>query len=190
MSIRKGTGSRQMILRFMPVGLLLLGLFIFLSSGYTLSVGNKDKFCVSCHVMVPFAASWQESKHGGRNRRGIVVQCNQCHLPHDGLPYFTAAKLYHGVRYLVSNLSIDGKMVDWSGNADRQRTVFTYDSGCLSCHANLLPEWLSSRGIQAHNQYQISPASRACTGCHRHVGHREAMATAENFFHSNSTAKK
>ena len=174
----------------MPLGLLLLVVLIFLSSGYTLTVGNQEKFCASCHVMEPFVAAWQESKHGGRNRSGIVVQCYQCHLPQDGLAHFTAAKVYHGLRDIVSNFSVDGKMVDWSGNADRRRTNFTYDSACLSCHVNLLPEWLSSKGIQAHKQYVVSPASRACTVCHPHVGHREAMVTAEKFFHSNSAIKK
>ncbi len=187
MAISKGAGSRKTTFRIMLAGLLFLVLFILLSSGYTLTVGNQEKFCVSCHVIIPFAEAWQQSKHGGRNRSGIVVQCNQCHLPHDGLSHFTAAKVYHGVRNLVSNLSIDGKMVDWSGNADRRRTAFTYDSGCLSCHADLLPEWLSSKGIAAHKGYVISPNTMACTVCHPHVGHREAMVTAEKFFRSSGT---
>jgi len=158
------------------VALLLAGLV--LSSGYTLWLTNKDGFCVSCHVMRPFRSSWVASAHGGANRHGVVVQCVNCHLPHDSPVRFVRIKVQRGLAELVANFSIDPKMVDWAGKARQNRTSFTYDSGCRSCHGALSVP--AARPVCSGQQGR--PAEH-CVTCHPHVGHRDVIVVAERFFH-------
>ena len=166
--------------------MLLVLVGVVLSSGYTLRLTNRKEFCTGCHVMRPFASSWAASSHGGRNRHGVVVQCVACHLPHDSLARFVRVKVQRGLRRLASNLAIDPRMYDWAGNARQNRTLFTYDSGCLDCHSALFsPARTGSDSQAVPCRGEEAGRNRGCVGCHPHVGHRDAIVVAEKFFHLN-----
>ncbi len=152
---------------------------LVLSSGFTLSAGNKSSFCVRCHVMEPFVRSWADSSHGGNNRWGIVVECMDCHLPHDSLARFLLAKIKGGFSLLISNLSIDGTTFDWYSNAKRHRQHFTHDASCSNCHQRL-QQFCS----QEHEGVRLGQRAEGstCLGCHPNVGHRNVMSVAEKFF--------
>jgi len=173
------------LLKFV-VAVVVIGSLCLLTSGYMPAAGNKDTFCISCHVMQPFRESWQASVHGGKNRAGVVVQCVQCHLPHSDIFRFTAGKIYQGLRLTFRNFSIDGKIFDWSGNADRRRKIFTHDSGCIACHSRIFPGRISGKGIVAHRRYLAEENRHSCIDCHVGVGHHQPMAAAENFFRGQS----
>ena len=55
---------------------------------------------------------------------------------------------------------------DWLGNLSH-RTAFTYDSGCLSCHAELQQAAGGDRAeLIAHRSYFRGTTAKACTDCH------------------------
>ncbi len=158
---------------------------VVLSSGYTLRLTDGAGFCTGCHVMRPFGRSWAASSHGGNNRHGVVVQCVACHLPHDSLARFVRVKVQRSVRRMIRNLSIDPKMFDWAGNAQRNRMSFTYDSGCLACHRALFsPASARAEQVGRCRGRLAAGSGGGCVGCHPHVGHRDAIAVAERFFHN------
>ena len=59
------------------IGIVVLVLFLIgLPSGYAfMEYSTKPQFCSSCHNMVPYVKSWEESSHG---RAG--VNCIDCHF--------------------------------------------------------------------------------------------------------------
>jgi nitrate/TMAO reductase-like tetraheme cytochrome c subunit len=56
--------------------LTLAVLFVIIAIGMTafVEVTSQPAFCISCHYMKPYFASWQESSHKG-------VMCTECHIP-------------------------------------------------------------------------------------------------------------
>lgn len=163
-------------------GGIFLAAVTVLASGFMLDTTNKDTFCISCHVMKPFRTSWQEEVHGGKNRQGFVAQCVDCHLPHGNFFEFFTIKAVTGVGDMIQNLYIDGAEFDWAANANKRLLRFTFDSACRHCHSVLTPPGLPSGGLIAHRAYLRGDTKKTCAECHPHVGHKDMIETANNFF--------
>ncbi len=153
-----------------------------LASGFMIETTNTDTFCVSCHVMTPFRTAWRSSVHGGQNPQGFAAQCVDCHLPHGDFVEYLTAKAITGTGDVIQNFTIVPVTFDWGGNAKANRTRFTYDSACRRCHHNLTPPGLPSGGLIAHRSYLRGTAGRQCVECHEHVGHKDMLETANNYF--------
>ncbi|MFA8433260.1 MAG: cytochrome c3 family protein [Marinifilaceae bacterium] len=167
-----------LILGFVAGFILALG--TTLGSGYMIEATSKDNFCISCHSMKPFRTAWKKSKHGGRNSKGLVAQCTDCHLPHGDLINYVSAKAYTGMHDFVQNLIIDPNEHDWIGKTEARRE-FTYDNSCLKCHQNLT-EGLTISGIMAHREYFLGDLDKRCVDCHKHVGHKDLKTEVKKYF--------
>ena len=161
---------------------MVCALIVVLASGFMVETTNTDTFCVSCHVMKPFRTAWQESVHGGKNRQGFAAQCVDCHLPHGNFVEYLVTKAITGTGDVIHNLTIDGETFDWAGNAEANRLKFTFDSACRRCHHNLTGPGLPSGGLIAHRSYLRDEAKKRCVECHAHVGHKDMLATVQDFY--------
>jgi sulfatase modifying factor 1 len=132
---------------------------------------STDSFCESCHVHPQSTISWKLSTHY-KNKSGIVVHCVQCHLPPEGLDYYTE-KATTGSRDIYGRLFKDVTKIDWDAKSRLDYAKgYTYDEACLHCHQDLYSLDLSTKGIQAHENYVRSREKGvACINCHLHVGH-------------------
>ena len=154
-----------------------------LASGFMIETTNTDSFCVSCHAMTPFRTAWQGSVHGGKNPQGFAAQCVDCHLPHGNFVEYLTTKAITGTGDVIQNLTFDPKAFDWAGNAEKNRLHFTFDSACRRCHLELTPPGLPKGGLIAHRAYLQGEVKKKCAECHPHVGHKDMIETANNFFH-------
>jgi len=140
------------------------------------------EFCTTCHTMEPFAVAHARDVHGGNNAGGVVAECTDCHLPHDNAAHFLYQKARTGLRDVLAQSVYWLHKPDWVGNLE-QRAEWTYDSGCLQCHAEL--ERVSDRNEAAaagHSAYFAGTISGGCVACHQQVGHAELRAAmAEHF---------
>ncbi|MBT4527409.1 MAG: acetyl-CoA carboxyl transferase [Deltaproteobacteria bacterium] len=172
---------------------LLLGvtatIMIVLASGFMIDTTNKDVFCASCHIMVPFQTSWKEAVHGGNNPQGFAAQCVDCHLPHGRFLEYIFVKGKTGMGDIIQNFYVDGAEVDWAKLAEKNRLKFTFESACKHCHYNLTPPGLPSGGFIAHRSYLRGTANKTCAECHPHVGHKNMIETATQFFQKKEVAK-
>ena len=166
-------------------GILLGGVFtvgLVLASGFMVETTNTDQFCISCHEMTPFQQAWKNSVHGGQNPQGFAAQCVDCHLPHGNFVEYLTTKAITGTGDVIAHIGFDAKAFDWKANTENNRAHFTFDSACLHCHHELTPPGLPSGGLIAHRAYLRGEAKRMCTDCHPHVGHKDMLQTAEEFF--------
>lgn len=161
---------------------IVLTVVTVLASGFMIETTNTDTFCITCHMMTPFRASWQEAVHGGQNRQGFAAQCVDCHLPHGNFFEFFMVKGMTGTGDMIQNLYIDGAEFDWAANAEQRRLKFTFDSACRHCHHVLTPPGMPSGGFIAHRAYLRGDTTRRCAECHPRVGHKDMIDMAERFF--------
>lgn len=175
------SGRRRHLLTGLGMG-VTLALVTVLASGFMIETTNTDVFCITCHAMKPFRAAWTNSVHGGNNPRGVAAQCVDCHLPHGNFVQYLTAKAITGTGDVLQNLVMNTAEFDWAGNAEESRHEFTYDSACRSCHKDLTPPGLPRGGFLAHRAYLRGAAGRMCSECHPHVGHKDMIDTANQFF--------
>ena len=161
---------------------VLITVVTVLASGFMVETTNTDTFCVTCHAMMPSRISWQDSVHGGQNPQGFRAQCVDCHLPHGNFIEYFATKAATGTGDVLQNIFFDPQEFDWAGNAEKNRTHFTYDSACRRCHHNLNGPGLSSGGFIAHRAYLRGKTDKKCVSCHPHVGHKDLIETTVEFF--------
>ncbi|MEN8141461.1 MAG: NapC/NirT family cytochrome c [Thermodesulfobacteriota bacterium] len=161
---------------------VLLALVTVLASGFMVETTNTDTFCVSCHAMTPFRASWKESVHGGQNPQGFAAQCVDCHLPHGNFVEYLTTKAITGTGDVIHNIGFNPEEFDWAANAEENRLDFTFDSACRHCHVNLTPPGIKRGGLIAHREYLTGKIKKQCVECHSHVGHKDMVETATTFF--------
>jgi len=130
------------------------------------------EFCGSCHSMNPVVASYYQDVHGGKNRGGVVVQCVDCHLPHDGVVSYMSAKAALGLHDIYVENFGSPEDIDW--NAKRKRSEeYVYDSGCLKCHGNFEESTMANpKAFIAHKDYSMGASGTKCVSCHENVGHK------------------
>ncbi len=186
----KGTGRPKKSRLALWVGLamgIVLALIVVLASGFMIETTNTDQFCVSCHVMTPFRTAWQDAVHGGKNPQGFAAQCVDCHLPHGNFVEYLVTKAITGTHDVISNMTINGAEHDWIGNAEKNRTKFTYDSACRKCHHDLQAKGLPSGGLRAHRTYLLGEIQKQCVECHPHVGHKDMADKVDRYFKRNNS---
>ena len=179
------SGNKKSWLFGVVVGIVLMVVTV-LASGFMIETTNTDTFCVSCHVMTPFRASWQEAVHGGQNPKGLAAQCVDCHLPHGNFFEYFMTKAKTGTSDVIHNFYIDEESYDWAAAAEKNRLKFTFDSACRHCHHVLTPPGMPSGGFIAHRAYLRGETKKTCAGCHPHVGHKNMIETARNYFKKQS----
>ena len=160
----------------------IITVLLVLASGFMVETTNTDTFCVSCHAMTPMRTAWQNSPHGGQNKRGVVAQCVDCHLPHGNFVEYLTTKAITGTSDVIHNLTFDPYNFDWKKNADENRLEFTFDSACVNCHENLTPPGLPRGGLIAHRSYMNGTAEKHCVECHPHVGHKNLLEETDRYF--------
>ncbi len=163
------------------IGVVLTAVTV-LASGFMIETTNTDTFCVTCHVMTPFRMAWQQAVHGGKNPQGFAAQCVDCHLPHGNFFQFFMVKGRTGTSDIIHNLYIDPQTYDWADATEKNRLKFTFDSACRRCHHVLTPPGMSSGGFIAHRAYLRGATTKKCAECHPHVGHKDMIEAANNFF--------
>jgi cytochrome c nitrite reductase small subunit len=178
---KKHTSGMKKTLGLGVLGGVILTLILVLASGFMVEATNTDRFCVTCHAMKPFRTAWENSVHGGNNPRGVAAQCVDCHLPHGNFVEYIVAKGYTGSRDVYMNLTIDTALHDWAGRT-KFRREFTYDNACRQCHLDLQPKGMKVSGILAHAQYLNGSVDKHCVDCHEHVGHKDMLSEANEYF--------
>ena len=166
-----GNGRRLLILGV--VAGVFLTLVAVLASAFVVEATSTDRFCTQCHVMIPFKQAWEDSVHGGNNPQGFKAQCTDCHLPHTNLVEYLMVKTQTGIHDVVANMTIDPLTHDWMGNAEKNRTNFTFESACMACHQDLTPPGQKPGARKAHRAYLLGETEKGCVDCHPHVGHKD-----------------
>ena len=177
----KKNGGRKVLLAGVCMGIFLT-IITVLASGFMIETTNTDTFCVSCHIMTPFRDAWKESVHGGKNPQGFTAQCVDCHLPHGSFIEYLTAKAKTGTSDIIHNMIINPKEYDWAAAAKENRLKFTYDNACRHCHNILTPHGIKHGGLIAHRAYLLGETKKRCTECHPHVGHKDMIEKANEYF--------
>lgn len=162
--------------------LIILGFALFASilstfGGHAvIKATSDDKFCSSCHTwMDPMVEAYQTDTHGGANSKGLKATCVSCHLPHDSLVKYIFTKGVNGVVEVTSSLTKDAEKMDWQKHREH-RESFVYDSGCMSCHADIETtknQSKAAKGMHAkYSKYKNAEKDPlSCVSCHKNVGH-------------------
>lgn len=162
------------------VFILVVAFISFFGGNYIVHKTSDDKFCASCHEwMSPMVQAYHASPHGGASPLGIKASCATCHLPHDtfGIAYI-AKKLSNGISEVSYMLLNDPAKYDWQKNREN-RENYVYDSGCLTCHANIGNEIAKNENVRdMHDRWlrakDLPKSERiSCVSCHKNVGHEE-----------------
>lgn len=159
--------------------IIIVGIII----GMVLSLGvykgtketSTDKFCSICHSMSPMVETYSADIHGGNSASGIKTKCVSCHLPHENLASYFYTKIRNGIVEFTITATGQADSVDWYEKREH-RENFVYDSGCLSCHTNILQKTVAKnpKQIQMHQHYQSKLSTKnpiKCVSCHIGVGH-------------------
>jgi formylglycine-generating enzyme required for sulfatase activity/nitrate/TMAO reductase-like tetraheme cytochrome c subunit len=166
----KNLGQRHPSLILIGLG-ICLGVAIMLSGKAGVQATSSDRFCdQSCHAHPDATQTWIRSPHYS-NKSGVVTHCIDCHLPGEGITYYTE-KARLGGQDIYGKLFKDLSQINWqSMQTLTQARTFTYDSACVRCHANLFSAGLSKKGVDGHLHYQRSKDKMRCINCHLHTGH-------------------
>lgn len=128
-----------------------LGLFTFGYADGGAYFSNDPQACANCHVMNMQLDAWEKGSHAR------VATCNDCHAPHDNLPYKLFVKGVNGARHSWAfTTGIFPEPI--------RATKMNHDvaqASCLYCHNDL------THSIQA-----VSGDDPGCIRCHPSVGHR------------------
>ena len=150
---------------FILGGLVLVFILLFITAimpTVAILETTDSKFCGQCHEMKPIIESYLNSSHGGNNATGYVAECVSCHLPYDSTFDYLVKKAEFGIRHSFKHFFTDTKKIDW-GDHKKNQLNYTYDSGCVKCHAQLQDQ------ISGHDSY-FEGKHESCLECHE-VGH-------------------
>jgi formylglycine-generating enzyme required for sulfatase activity len=101
----------------------------------------------------------------------MIVQCVECHLPPGGTDYLKA-KVFTGLRDVYGTVFKDVSKINWDLKSSRNYAInHVFKASCISCHQNLFPRTLSTKGEDAHLYYNQNPEQLRCINCHLEVGH-------------------
>lgn len=133
---------------------------------------SSEEFCGGCHTMAPMVASYREDVHGGAGERGVEARCIHCHVAHQNSFSYMTTKASFGLHDAWAQLTYDIDAIDWEAKREH-REDFVFDSGCLSCHADLQrASEATAKSFVAHRPYFLGTVESRCATCHPRVGHK------------------
>jgi nitrate/TMAO reductase-like tetraheme cytochrome c subunit len=170
LNLKKG-GIMKKTITALAVG-LLIGIVVAYISAILVDKTSKPEFCASCHTMKPMVESFKISVHGANNKHGYSAEhCTDCHLPHNSLSGYLAAKAATGLKDTLGEMGLTGK-VDFERNYWEMKK-YVYDSACLKCHQAISDPntayGMSKESVVAHNMYwndKKQGRKISCTSCH------------------------
>ena len=166
---------------FLVLFVVLIGLPLLLSTGWILAQYGIERtsgveFCTSCHSMQPMAESYSMDVHGGRSVHGVQANCSDCHLPHDSPLNFMLAYWQRLIGDAWVELIHGSESIDWK-MLRNARESYVFDSGCLTCHRNLLEAFpRNADAYAAHEPFFLDETPTKCVSCHSAVGHKNLGA--------------
>lgn len=149
--------------RLTPRGLRLasLGAGLFLGFGliamvFMVQASSTPTFCGTCHIMKPYYASWQQSKHN-------QVACVECHI---------APGLTSEVRKKFEAVSMVAKY--FTGTYGTNPWAEVDDAACLRCHERRLLEGREVfHDVVFDHRPHLTESRRGlnlrCTSCHSQI---------------------
>ena len=152
------------LMSLMAVIMLALTMVIFIKAT------SQPRFCVSCHYMQPYFASWEESTHS-------EVHCTECHFP-PGIEGTVRGK-FTAISMLVNY---------WTGVYKKSKPwAEISDESCLrdGCHETRLLEGKVpfKEGITFDHKPHLTEDRRGknlrCTSCHSQIVQGSHMTVTE-----------
>ncbi len=134
---------------------------------------GDDEFCGICHEMDVYCETWVTSSHGTGNKGIEVANCVDCHLPHTDPVRYILFKAKKGIH--DTSAHIRGHMPGGISRLEA-REEYTFESGCLKCHKELVAPGISLKAINAHRDYKNGETTKTCITCHTDVGHGDLKA--------------
>lgn len=141
---------------------------VALGSAQLVEETGDEHFCGSCHEMDIFCDQWREGPHGPGKKGIASATCVDCHLPHGNVVSYLAVKAKSGAIDVSSH--IRGHEPDWVENLEH-REDYTYESGCLKCHVELVAPEISLKAYMAHRDVLTGETTETCISCHHESGH-------------------
>ncbi len=163
---RKSGRARIIIPSFVLGGLAAAALSVV--AAVLVEHTGDDVFCGKCHEMDVYCETWETSAHGTAQKGIQVANCVDCHLPHDnpvGYILFKAKKGIHDVSAHLRGIRPGGI------SRLEAREEYTFESGCLKCHKELVAPGISLKAFTAHRDYMTGETTKSCITCHTDVGH-------------------
>lgn len=171
--------------KFSVLALLVVGIVIgvvgYFTTQQTLHATSKDEFCMTCHSNHSLQQEVLDSAHGG-GRSGIVVECQQCHIPQEPFAYLLKKIIVS--KDLIGFMTIDGfNTQEWleenrRDQADLAREFFraTDSQNCKNCHTRIYenqPEAMSKMAKRMHsrNFKKDIEKRKTCIDCHKGIVH-------------------
>lgn len=175
--------KKLFILALLAIGALIGTGGSLITAEIVHNTGDAE-FCGSCHSMEPMAETFKLDTHGGKNERGFVAECADCHLPHDSVLNYMIDKTTHGINDVFVETFTDTEKIDWLARR-KERERYVFDSGCLSCHQELLDKTVAKnpKSLETHGHYKQQLAKGdpiQCVSCHVTVGHAGQLRTVLN----------
>lgn len=148
---------------------------------YVMFATSTPGFCVSCHEIERAYETWRTSSHAS-NRRGVVAECMDCHLPDPGRKIsFYYSKAYHGTKDILVHVGM--AVLGWEYDREHNRVVarreITNDR-CQRCHQELIAPGMSRGAMLAHRStlYPRKGYEKSCLQCHEDLVHKTAALFA------------
>lgn len=172
--------AKYSVLALLVVG-IVIGAIGFFATQQTLHATSTNAFCMTCHAGHSLEQEVLQSPHGA-NSAGIVVQCQQCHIPQE--PFAYLMKKIVVSKDIIGFMTIDGfETQDWLETNRKQQAELARDflrsidsSTCQNCHnriyENPSPE-MKKMAVRMHAMNFKKPADKrkTCVDCHRGVAH-------------------
>jgi len=172
--------AKYSIFALLVVG-IVVGVVGYFATQQTLHATSSDAFCMTCHSNHSLKDEVLASAHGG-GKSGIVVECQQCHLPQEPFQYLIKKIIVS--KDVIGFLTIDGfNTQEWldanrKEQADHARDFLrSIDSStCQNCHKRIYedqPETMKKMAKRMHsnNFKKTEDKRKTCIDCHKGVAH-------------------
>ncbi len=160
----------------------VIGAVAFWGGQWSLHATSTDDFCMTCHSNHSLRDEVLESPHGN-NRMGIVVQCQDCHLPNESFAYLRK-KIAVSPDLFRFIMTPDFNTQEWLDETRREQAdlALSYlrsidSSTCSDCHSRVYddppPETMSRMAVGMHtmNKRRAPEDRETCVDCHVGIVH-------------------
>jgi cytochrome c-type protein NapC len=172
--------AKYSVLVLLVVG-IIIGCVGYFAVQQTLHATSSDEFCMTCHSNHSLKEEVLASSHGG-GKSGIVVECQQCHLPQE--PWNYLIKKIIVSKDLIGFLTIDNFNTQaWLEENRKAQADITRDylrsidsSTCQNCHKRIYenqPETMNNMAVRRHHKNSKKSADdrQTCIDCHKGIVH-------------------